>query len=77
MNPKIIYFTVLQLAALSLIISCTNSEDQDEKNVITITTDRIAQDAVETIYKPIDKAKNVDVLSTDRTRDIKDAAAQE
>lgn len=69
--------TILQIAALSLTISCSNSEEPDEKNVIKKTTDQIAHDAVDMIKTPINKAKNVGDLSNDRTREFKEAAKQE
>ncbi len=77
MSKSKFYFTVLQIVALSLTISCSNSEDSEEKNVIKKTTDKIAQGAVESIKKPINKANNVEVLSNDRAREIKEATKQE
>ena len=77
MNRLKFSFTVLQVIALSLTISCSNSEKPDEKNVIEKTTNKIALDAVETINKPINKAKNIELLSTDHTREIEAAAKQE
>jgi hypothetical protein len=69
--------TILQVVLLALIISCSNTEESDEKNAINKTTDKIAHDAVDAIKKPINKAKNVEVLTNDRTREIKEAAKQE
>lgn len=69
--------TILQVAALSLTISCSNTEESDEKNVIKKTTDKIAHDGVDLIKTPINKAKNVENLSNDRTREFKEAAKQE
>lgn len=76
MNTSKFCITILQVVTLSLIVACSNTEEPDGKNVINRTTDKIAHDAVSTVKRPINKAKNVAVLSNDRTREIQDAAKQ-
>ncbi len=71
------YIIVLQVVVLSLIISCSNNEESEEKNVIKKTTDKIAHEAVEMINNPIDKAKNVEELSNDHNHELKEATKQE
>jgi len=74
MNISKFCITILQIAVLSLAVSCSNSEESDEGNVINKTTDKIAHDAVDAIKKPINKAENVQELSNDRSQKIKKAA---
>lgn len=73
MNRKKLCINIIQVVILSLTISCSSNEESKEKNIIKKTTDTIAHDAVDKITKPIDKAKKVDQLSTDRTNDLKEA----
>ncbi|MBT8360823.1 MAG: hypothetical protein HKP41_05870 [Desulfobacterales bacterium] len=77
MNIRKSCITILQIVALSLTISCSNTEESDEKNVIKKTKNKIAHDAVDMIKTPINKAKNVEDLSNNRTREFKQAAKQE
>ena len=52
-------FYLLQIIVLSLIVSCSgsDSEDTSEKGSLKKTQDKIAQEAVDYIKVPLDKAK--------------------
>ncbi len=67
----------MQIAVLSLTLSCSDSEESDERDVIEKTTDKIASEAVDAIKKPIKQAENVQMLSNDRNQEIKESAKQE
>ncbi len=77
MNVSKSVITILQIAVLLLTFSCSNSEEPEERNGIKKTTDKIAHDAVDAMKKPINSAENVQLLSNDRTQEIKEAAEQE
>ena len=65
------------MAAILLLLSCSNSDESSEKDIIERTTDKIAQDAANMIKTPINKAKHVENLSSDHTGKLKEAAKQE
>jgi PBP1b-binding outer membrane lipoprotein LpoB len=76
MKKQRIYFTILLAAILLLTISCSNSEDPNEKGTLKETQDKIAQDAVNNIKVPLDKAKNASKLANEKTRQIKEVQQQ-
>lgn len=57
--------------------SCSNNEDSNEKGTIRKTTDKIAQEATEMINNPINEAKEVVDLNSDRAHQLEDATKQE
>jgi len=61
-------FYLLQIIVLSLIVSCSgsDSEDTSEKGSLKKTQDKIAQEAVDYIKVPLDKAKEARSLSENR-----------
>lgn len=71
------FFILLQMAAVFLLLSCSNSDESSEKDIIERTTDKIAQDATNMIKNPINKAKQLENLSSDHTGKLEEAAKQE
>ena len=57
MKLKGVCLYTLLVAVLLLTISCSNSEEPGEKNVIRETQDKVAQKATNSIKDPVDKAK--------------------
>ena len=70
-------FVLLQIAALSLLLSCSNTDESNEKDIIERTTDKIAHDASNMIKNPINKAKHVENLNSDHASTLKEATKQE
>jgi len=70
-------FLISQVAILLLTLSCSNSEDSNEKGVIKETQGKIAQDAVNYIKDPLDQAKAASKLANEHTRQIEEAQEQE
>ena len=70
-------FILVQMAALLLLLSCSNSDESSDKDIIERTTDKIAQDATSMIKNPINEAKHVEILSSDHAGKLKEAAKQE
>ncbi|MCP4338815.1 MAG: hypothetical protein GY799_07980 [Desulfobulbaceae bacterium] len=66
-------FVISQAFILLLTISCSNSEDSNEKGVIKETQDKIAQDAINNIKDPLDQAKTARKLANEHTRQIEKA----
>ena len=75
--PSKTCFILLQMAAVFLLLSCSNSDESSEKDIIERTTDKIAQDATNMIKNPINKAKHLENLSSDHTGKLEEAAKQE
>ncbi len=74
--PKV-YIIILVAALLALSVSCSDNEDSNEKSAIRKSTDKIAQEATEMIKNPINEAKEVAELSTDRAHQFEKATTQE
>lgn len=70
-------FVLLQTAIIALAVSCSNTDESDEKSSVEKTTDKIAQDAVDMINKPINEAKQIENLGNDHALRLKEAANQE
>lgn len=68
---------ILQAAVLSLIISCSNSEDSNETTGIKEAQDRIAQKAIDSIQGPIDQAKKAGEVANEYNRQIEQAQQKE
>jgi hypothetical protein len=68
-----ICFVISQLFILLLTISCSNSEDSNEKGVLKETQDKIAQDAINNIKVPLDQAKAASKLAKEHNRQIGEA----
>lgn len=73
--PKVC-FAISQIAILLLTLSCSNSEDPNEKGAIKKTQDKIAQEATSYIKEPINKAKIASELADEHNQQIKDAQKQ-
>ena len=71
------FFLLLLTAAMLLAVSCSNTDESNEKNSIEKTTDKIAQDAVDMINNPINEAKQIENLGNDHARKLEEAARQE
>lgn len=69
-------FILLQTAALSLAVSCSNTDESNEKNSIEKITDKIAQDSVDMINNPINEAKHLEKLGNAHTLKLEEAANQ-
>ncbi len=70
-------FVILQTAAISLAVSCSNTDESNEKNSIEKTTDKIAKDAVDMINNPINEAKQVENVGNDQARKLEEAVKQQ
>lgn len=70
-------FYILQIVVLSLVVSCSDPEETSEKGSIKETQDKIAQEAVDYIKDPLDKAKEAAELANQQTQRVKDAETQE
>ncbi len=70
-------FVVSQVAILLLTLSCSNSEDSNEKGVIKETQDKIAQEAINYIKVPLDQAKEAGKLANEHNRQIEEALKKE
>ncbi len=77
MNIARISLIILQIAILFLTISCSNSEDSNEKGVVQEKQDEIAQEAIDYIKNPIDQAKAVSKIADDRARQLEETKKQE
>jgi len=69
-------FYLLQIIVLSLTVSCSDSEDTSDKGSLKETQDKIAQEAVDYIKGPLDKAKEASELANRHTQQVKDAENQ-
>ncbi|MFT5729971.1 MAG: hypothetical protein ACI8PB_004144 [Desulforhopalus sp.] len=69
-------FYLLQIIVLSLTVSCSDSEDTSEKRSLKETQDKIAQEAVDYIKVPLDKAKEARELANRHTQQVKEAENQ-
>jgi hypothetical protein len=69
-------FYLLQIIVLSLTVSCSDSEDTSEKGSLKETQDKIAQEAVDYIKVPLDKAKEASELANRHTQQVKEAENQ-
>ncbi|BHH83776.1 hypothetical protein LA52FAK_20650 [Desulforhopalus sp. 52FAK] len=58
-------------------VSCSGPEDTGEKGSLKETQDKIAQEAVDYIKDPLDKAKETAELANQHTQQVKDAETQE
>ncbi len=58
-------------------LSCSNSEDSNEKSVIKETQDKIAQEAINYIKVPLDQAKEAGKLANEHNRQIEEALKKE
>ncbi len=72
-----IWFILSQAVVLLLTISCSSSEESNEKGAIAKKQDEIAQSAVRSIKDPLEQAKAVGELSNERTQQIEEAQKQE
>jgi hypothetical protein len=72
-----ICFFISQAVVLLLTISCSSSDESNEKGVIEKKQDEIAQDAVDSIKDPLERAKAVGDLANERTQQIEEAEKQE
>jgi len=77
MNISKVCIVILVTALLALTVSCSDNEDLNEKSAIRKSTDKIAQEATEMIKNPINEAKEVAELSTDRAHQFEEATTQE
>jgi len=57
--------------------SCSSSEDQEEKGVIEQNTDKIAQEGIDYIKKPIDQAKIAKELAESHSRAVEEAVKKQ
>lgn len=71
-SPKIC-FVISLVAILLLTISCSDSENSNEKGVLKETQDKIAQDAINNIKVPLDKAKRASKLANEHNLKIEEA----
>ena len=69
-------FYLLQIIVLSLTVSCSDSEETSEKGSLKETQDKIAQEAVDYIKVPLDKAKEASELANRHTQQVKEAEDQ-
>lgn len=69
-------FYLLQIIVLFLTVSCSDSEDTSEKGSLKETQDKIAQEAVDYIKVPLDKAKEARELANRHTQKVKEAENQ-
>ena len=69
-------FYLLQIIVLSLTVSCSDSEDTSDKGSLKETQDKIAQEAVDYIKGPLDKAKEASELTNRHTQQVKEAENQ-
>jgi hypothetical protein len=72
-----ICFVISQIAILLLAISCSNSEDSNEKGVIKEKQDKIAQEMVDYIQVPLEQAKAASELANEHNRQIEEAQQKE
>jgi len=72
-----ICFILSQAIVLLLTISCSSSEESNEKGAIEKKQDEIAQSAVSSIKDPLERAKAVGELANERTQQIEEAQKQE
>ena len=77
MSISKVCIAILVAAPLALTVSCSNNEDSNENGAIRKSTDKIAQEATEMIKNPINEAKEVVELSTDRAHQFEEATTQE
>jgi hypothetical protein len=72
--------TMRQTLVFALIVvvlsSCSNSEEKEKTGAIEQTTDKIAQEAVETIKKPIEQARMAKELVEIQNRSVEKAVEQ-
>ena len=66
----------LGAAILAQTVSCSNNEDSNEKGAIRKSTDKIALEATEMIRNPINEAKEVAELNTERAHQFEEATEQ-
>ncbi|MFT5700629.1 MAG: hypothetical protein ACI8ZB_003510 [Desulforhopalus sp.] len=64
-------FYILQIIVLFLLVSCLFPGDTSEKGSLKETQDKIAQEGVDYIKDPMDKAKQVAELVTQHTQNLK------
>jgi hypothetical protein len=76
MKIQKVCFVTSQVAILLLTISCSNSENSTEKDVVKETQDRIAEDAINYIKDPLDQAKTASKLANEHTRQIEETQQQ-
>lgn len=72
-----ICFVILQAVVLLLTISCSSSEESNEKGAIEKKQDEIAQDAVNYIKEPLEQVKAVSELANERTQQMEESQKQE
>ncbi len=69
-------FYLLQIIVLSLTVSCSDHEDTSDKGGLKETQDKIAQEAVDYIKGPLDKAKEASELANRHNQQVKEAENQ-
>ncbi|MFT5700289.1 MAG: hypothetical protein ACI8ZB_003161 [Desulforhopalus sp.] len=67
-----LWFVITQVAVLSLIISCSSSEDPGEKSVLKEKQDQITEKVTTSIKTPIEKAEMVNELMNERIQQIEE-----
>ena len=72
-----ICFAISQAVVLLLTISCSSSDESNEKGAIEKKQDEIAQDAVHSIKDPLERAKAAGDLVNERTQQIEEVEKQE
>jgi len=68
---------VLPALLFFLISSCSSPEDQEKKGVIEQTTETVAQEAVDRIKTPIDKAYQAKDLQESHTREVDESTERQ
>ena len=70
-------FYIVQIIVLSMMVSCSDSENTSDQKSLQETQDKIAQEAADYINVPLDKAKQASELANRHVERIKEAETQE